>query len=92
MAVAVATTTAEALEVPLPVSAGMFSASDEYSEAGGVSGAAETPADTYTNCGDAGHPSLAPGPRGVSGGVGAAMVTVLGGGSGGKDLESSSKS
>lgn len=87
VAVAVATTTAEALEVPLPVSAGMFSASDEYSEAGGVSGAAETPADTYTNCGDAGHPSLAPpGPRGVSGGVGAAMVTVLGGGSGGKDL------
>jgi len=64
----------------------MFSASDEYSEAGGVSGAADTAADTYTNCGDAGHPSPTPEPRGVSGGVGAAMVTVLGGGSGGNDL------
>jgi len=46
VAVAVATTTACALAVPPPASAGVFSASDEYSEAGGVSGAADTAADT----------------------------------------------
>jgi len=68
------------------VSTGVFSASDEYSEAGGVSGAADTAADTYTNCGEGGAPSPLPGPAGVSGGVGAATVTVLGGGSGGNDL------
>lgn len=88
--VAVVTTVATAADAPHPfgpvASAGVFSASDEYSEAGGVSGAADTAADTYTNCGEFGAPSLPPEPRGVSGGVGAATVTVLGGGSGGNDL------
>lgn len=72
---------------PAVASAGVFSASDEYSEAGGVSGPADTAADTYTNCGDRGAPSLLLEIcRGVSGGVGAANVTMLGGGSGGNDL------
>lgn len=72
---------------PAATSAGAFSASEEYSEAGGVSGPVDTAADTYTNCGDRGAPSLVLDIcRGVSGGVGAANVTMLGGGSGGNDL------
>lgn len=72
---------------PTMASAGVFSASEEYSEAGGVSGPVDTAADTYTNCGDSGAPSLVLEVcRGVSGGVGAANVTMLGGGSGGNDL------
>lgn len=82
---AVATTVDDMLFGPV-ASVGVFSASEEYSEAGGVNGAAATAADTYTNCGDGGAPSPMSEHRGVSGGVGAATVTILGGGSGGNDL------
>lgn len=68
------------------ISVGVFSASDEYSDAGGVSGVADTAAHTYTNFGDNGELSTTIELAGVSGGVGAAIVTVLGGGSGGSDL------
>lgn len=71
-----------------PAAVGAFSGSEEYSEAGGVRGADTV--DTYTNCGDGGAPSLPELVDGVSGGVGAAKVTVLGAGSGGSDLESKS--